>query len=137
MTTPTRRPRTVATDAGARVNTGRARPSQSTRSPRFRHAFALSVDQVQSALESADAIQLARAADCYGFVQREATFRCPACDQKQAAATSRWIWACEACGQQGSWIALREIVARDVESVCRLAEIVHGVKVGRPAGDAS
>ena len=112
------------------------RTTQSTRSPRFRHAYELRVDQVESALATADAIQLARAADCYGFVQRDATFRCPTCDQKNAAATSRWIWACESCGQMGSWIALREIVARDVEAVCRLAEIVHGAKVGRPAGDA-
>ena len=137
MSYPKSDPRTGQDARVSDIDRGAGRRRKSTRSPRFRHAFALTVDQVESALETADAIQLARAADPYGFVQRAATFRCLVCDQKQATATSRWVWSCESCGQQGSWIALREIVARDVESVCRLAEIMHGTKVGRPAGDAS
>ena len=104
---------------------------------RFREAFVLSAEQVQSALEQADATQCARALDPYGFVNETVSFRCPVCDRKQAHALNRWRWRCEQCDQHGSWLALRHLVALDVEACCRLGEIVHGAEVGLPVRRAA
>ena len=139
MSHPTKRPRTVATDTGAKVNRRADHHNRTRTSPRFRDAFAMTVDQVESAIGSADAVQLARALDDYGFVVKatDVTFRCPRCDRKDARPASRWIWRCSECDAAGSWLALRYLVAADLESCLRLAEIIHGVEIGRPVRDAS
>ena len=129
-------PRSARTETRAEVS---GQPNHCKRSDRerFREAFSMTAGQVDSALTLADATQLARALDPYGFVNQTVTFRCPTCDRKQAAAVSRWRWRCEACDQHGSWIALRHLVALDVEACCRLGEIVHGIEVGRSARDVA
>lgn len=129
-------PRHRVRGAGANVTKGAGRTGQSNR---FRDVYALTATELETAIATADCVQLARAADPYGFVvpDHEVRFRCPTCDRKQAHAESRWRWRCEACDQHGSWLALRQLVAVDVEACCRLAEIVHGIEVGRPVRDAA
>ena len=130
------RPQGAAPGAGRRDVNGTARHRHDRR---FRADFELTFTEVESAIAVADCPQLARALDVYSFEHRDdqVTFRCPRCDRKQASATSRWRWRCDACDTSGAWVALRQLVALDVEACCRLATIVHGVKVSRPARDSA
>ena len=130
-------PRRAKARAAENVSRGGRRQQSTSRQERFREAFALTVGQVETAIHEADCLQLARALDPYGFVNPEVTFRCPSCDAKQAAAISRWRWRCGDCDHHGTWVALRHLVALDVEATCRLATIVHGVKVEHPARGAA
>ena len=130
------RPRGAAPGAGGRNANGTSRHRHDRR---FREPFALTATEVETAIATADATQFARALDPYSFEHRdtEVTFRCPRCDRKQASATSRWRWRCDACDTSGAWLALRQLVAMDVEATVRLSEIIHGVKVSRPARDGA
>ena len=122
---------------GARSRGAAPKSNRTRQSTRFREAFALTAAEVETAIHEAECFQLARALDDYGFVNREVCFRCPSCDAKQAAAISRWRWRCAGCDHHGTWVALRYLVALDVEATLRLATIVHGVKVEQPARDAA
>jgi hypothetical protein len=104
---------------------------------RFRADFVLTESEVETAIATADATQLARALDPYYFehTDAEVTVRCPVCAVKAASAVSRWRWRCADCDAHGSWIGLRQAVALDVEACVRLARIVHGERVMRPAGE--
>jgi hypothetical protein len=122
----------VQMGAGHRQGTARDRHSR-----RFRADFALTESEVETAIATADATQLARALDPYYFehTDAEVTVRCPVCAVKAAAAVSRWRWRCADCDAHGSWIGLRQAVALDVEACVRLARIVHGERVMRSAGE--
>lgn len=141
MMNPTSSPRTVATDTGAEIITGgTGRRGQGTdtdrrsteRSPRFVPALPLTIAQVEQVLDTADATQLARALDptfATATYSGTATFRCPCCRAKQAAALGRYHWRCEACQTLGTWIALRHEVACSVEGMVKLAGLVLGRQV--------
>ena len=128
---------TVDTRNGARSRGAAPKSIRTSKSTRFRDHFALTAAEVDTAIMQADATQLARALDPYGLVNREVSFRCPSCDAKDAAAISRWRWRCAACDHHGTWVALRHLVALDVEATLRLATIVHGIEVEHPARGAA
>ena len=121
--------------AGHRQSTGPVRHDRE----RFRADFELTVTELETALATADATELARALDPYYFehTDAEVRFRCPVCADKAAAAVSRWRWRCADCDAHGSWWSLRQVVALDAEACVRLARIVHGERVMRGVGEVS
>jgi hypothetical protein len=120
---------------GAKVS-GQPNRGNITRPARFVPAYPLTAEQVEQALATGDAYQLASALDPYHFDRNirpdGARFYCPVCNNHGAYAIDRHRWRCVWCpngGRTGTWLALRQAVAQDAEACIRLARIVHGERI--------